>query len=113
MKPANSDTGKTASLRQHGALNPHPEKVADKEFLANDFFDAQDLIQVKYEMVRRVRQQGQPVTTVAAAFGLSRTSYYEVQAAFEQNGFPGLLPQKPGPRHFCCLSSGIPKMLLR
>lgn len=99
MKSANGEIGKAASLKQHGALNPHPEKVADKEFLTNDFFDSQDLVQVKYEMVRRVRQQGQPVTKVAAAFGLSRTSYYEVQAAFEQNGLPGLLPQKPGPRH--------------
>ncbi len=98
---------KTASLRRYGALNPHPEKVADEEFLANDFFDAHDLVQVKYEMVRRVQQQGQSVTRVAAAFGLSRTSYYEAQAAFEDGGLPGLIPQRPGPRRAHKLSDEV------
>jgi transposase len=89
---------KVASLKQHGALNPRPEKVADAEFLSSEFFDANDLVQVKYEMVRRVRQQGQSVTQVAAAFGVSRTAYYETQAAFEEAGLPGLMPRRPGPR---------------
>jgi transposase len=91
------DDGKTKSLQQYGALNPHPEKVTDEEFLSNDFFDARDLVQVKYEMVRRV-QTGRQVKQVAKAFGLSRTSYYEAQTAFEKAGLPGLLPQRPGPR---------------
>src|SRR2546430_13430269 len=36
---------------------------------ASDFFDARDAVQVKYEMVRKVRAGGAPVTQAAAAFG--------------------------------------------
>ena len=46
---------KGESLRQQGVLNPHPEKVADPLFHDSEFFDPRDLVQVKYEMLRRVR----------------------------------------------------------
>jgi transposase len=49
-------------------------------------------------MLRRVRVDGQPVSLSAAGFGLSRPSYYQAQAAYEQGGLPALLPKKPGPR---------------
>jgi hypothetical protein len=48
---------KEAALRQARCLNPHPEHVRDPAFLASEFFDARDLVQVKYEMVRRRRQR--------------------------------------------------------
>ena len=51
---------KTEALRQQGCLHPHPEKVTDEAFDANEFFDPRDLVQVKYEMLRRVRVDGQP-----------------------------------------------------
>jgi transposase len=60
-----------------------------------DFFDARDLVQVKYEMVRRVRAQGQPVSRAAAAFGFSRPSYYQAAGAVDA---AGLVPARPGPR---------------
>ena len=43
---------KEAALAEARCINPHPEPVADAEFLASDFFDARDAVQVKYEMVR-------------------------------------------------------------
>ena len=46
---------KEAALAQARCLNPHPEQVADPEFGASDFFDARDAVQVKYEMVRKVK----------------------------------------------------------
>ena len=46
---------KGESLRQQGVLNPHPEKVAEPLFHGSEFFDPRDLVQVKYEMLRRVR----------------------------------------------------------
>ena len=61
---------KAHALRQRGSLNPRPETVADPLFATSDFFDARDLVQVKYEMVRRVRVDGQPVSRSAAAFGV-------------------------------------------
>jgi transposase len=89
---------KIASLLQEGSLNPHPEEVADPLFASSDFFDSRDLVQVKYEMVRRVRIDGEPVSQSAAAFGFSRPSFYQAQAALEREGLPGLVPKKRGPR---------------
>jgi transposase len=93
------DTRKTEALRQRGSLNPHPEKVADPVFQERDFFDARDLVQVKYEMLRRVKVDQAAVTQASAAFGLSRVSFYQAQSAFAQQGLFGLLPEKRGPRH--------------
>ena len=89
---------KEAALAQSRCLNPHPEQVHDPAFLASDFFDARDAVQVKYEMVRKVRAEGAPVTAAAAAFGYSRPSYYEAAAALEASGLEGLVPARPGPR---------------
>ncbi len=38
---------KTAALREARCLNPHPELVSDERFLAGEFFDARDVVQVK------------------------------------------------------------------
>jgi transposase len=89
---------KEAALAAARCLNPHPEQVRDPEFLASEFFDARDVVQVKYEMVRKVKADGVPVTTAAAAFGYSRPSYYEAAAALEASGLEGLVPARPGPR---------------
>jgi transposase len=89
---------KIDALRQRGSLNRHPERVADPLFQTSDFFDARDLVQVKYEMVRQVRVDGQPVRHSAAAFGFSRPTFYQAQTRLEGGGMAALVPQKPGPR---------------
>lgn len=90
---------KAAALRTNHALHRHPERITDPDFLAGaPFLDPRDLVQVKYEMLRRVRRDGLPVNRAAAAFGFSRPIFYQSAAAFDASGLPGLLPQKPGPR---------------
>ena len=89
---------KADALREASCLNPHPEGVTDPLFAASDFFDPRDLVQVKYEMVRRVRTDGLPVATSANAFGFSRPSFYDAQARLQREGLWGLLPRKRGPR---------------
>ena len=81
-----------------GLFAPHPEQVTDELFLTQEFFDARDLVQVKYEMLRRVQSEGQSVSQSAANFGFSRPSFYHAQAAFQQGGLPALMPQKRGPK---------------
>lgn len=102
---------KAQALRDHGCLNPHPERVADPAFVGDDFFDARNVVQVKYEMLRRVRVDGNPVATSAAAFGLSRPTFYHAQTAFERDGLGGLVPSKPGPRHAHKLSEDVVDLL--
>src|SRR5258708_3848290 len=89
---------KEAALAGARCLNPHPEQVTDPEFLSSGFFDARDAVQVKYEMVRKVKAGGAPVTEAAEAFGYSRPAYYTAAAALEASGLDGLVPARPGPR---------------
>jgi transposase len=95
QKPKGDDF-KEKALRDCGALNTHP--VSDALFNDNDFFDSRDLVQVKYEMLRRVHKEGEPVALAAASFGFSRPSFYKSLRAFEREGIAGLLPRKRGPR---------------
>jgi transposase len=89
---------KVAALRAERSLNPRPEAVRDEAFRESEFLDARDLVQVKYEMVRRVRVEGEPVSRSAAAFGFSRPSFYQARAALQQGGLAALVPARPGPR---------------
>jgi transposase len=89
---------KAEALRAQGALHPRPDAVRDPLFGSHEFFDARDLVQVKYEMLRRVDVDGQPVSQAAEAFGCSRPTFYQAHAAFKTQGLPGLVPRKRGPR---------------
>ena len=89
---------KTEELVASRTLNPHPEAVQDEAFASGEFFDARDLVQVKYEMVRRVAADGVTVTEAASCFGFSRQSYYTASQALAEGGLAALVPAKPGPR---------------
>ena len=102
---------KEEALRAARALNPRPEAVTAPEFASSEFFDPRDLVQVKYEMLRRQRQDGSTVRDAAAAFGFSRPSFYEAKAAYEAAGMPGLLPRRPGPRRAHKLSETLVERL--
>jgi transposase len=97
----------TPPAEERGSLNPRPDRVADPLFAASDFFDARDVVQVKYEMVRRVRVEGQPVRHSATAFGFSRPSFYPAQARLARGGLAALIPNKPGPRRSHKLDSEV------
>jgi transposase len=109
MKRANSGKtkravdAKTEALRQQGTLHPNPEAVRDEAFQRDEFFDPRDLVQVRYEMLRRRKVDGDDVTQVADNFGISRQAYYVTEAAFEKKGIAGLLPRPRGPQraHKC------------
>ncbi len=98
---------KLDTLRQRGALHARADEVTDPSFLENEFFDPHDLVQVKYEMLRRVRVDCQPVARAARAFGFSRPSFYQAQAALARAGLCGLLPAKRGPRRAHKLSADV------
>ena len=95
---ADKGKGKADSLRRHGTLNRRADRVNDGLFLSDGFFDPRDLVQVRYEMLRRVRVEGRSVSETARSFGVSRPTWYQSAEAFEENGLAGLVPQRPGPR---------------
>ena len=72
--------------------------MRDALFADNPFFDPKDLVQVRYEMVRRHKTDGIPISDVAAIFGVSRPTFYKAQDTLAAAGLVGLLPQPRGPR---------------
>lgn len=93
-----TDRDKVASLRNSGTLNRSAKSVKDTFFQNNHFFDARDIVQVKYELLRRVQTEGISVAEAAKNFGVSRLSYYRILAVFNECGLQGLVPQKRGPK---------------
>src|SRR6266536_823640 len=94
-----TDDGKTRALAASRTLNPRPEKVTDAAFAPGSFYDPADLVQVKYEMVRRSEIGGVPAAAAAAAFGFSRQSLYTAKSALAEQRLAGLaaaLQQRTG-----------------
>lgn len=98
--PAGRDRkrSKSEALAEDGALNPAPEKVRDPKFQKDGFFDPRDIVQVKYEMLRRASAEKASVTDVSEEYGVSRPTYYQAKADFDEGGIAGLVPKKRGPR---------------
>ena len=93
-----SKRSKTEALIEEGTLNPAPNKVRDPKFRAGEFFDPRDVVQVKYELLRRVSIDKVSVTEASDEYGVSRPTYYQAKADFDVAGVAGLVPAKPGPR---------------
>jgi transposase len=89
---------KTKELKRTGTFNPHAETVTDPLFQQNPFFDPQDLLQARYEMLRRHTAEQKSVLDAATAFGVSRPTFYQAQEAFQRSGLAGLLPDRRGPK---------------
>lgn len=107
MSQKNSEPSKIDALKRNGTFNKRAKTVQDDLFVENDFFDPQDLLQVKYEMLRRAGIDGQSITEVCSRFGFSRLSFYRLQTAFRQSGLAGLLSRKRGPRQAHKLSEDV------
>lgn len=99
-RPKKPVDDKIERLKTDGALNPHPQKVAEKTFSNSslEFFDPRDLVQVKYEMLRAVEKQGRSVKNASETFGFSRPAFYKAQSQFKQGGVGGLVKKRPGPK---------------
>ena len=98
MAKAKKPDPKSEALSQDGVLNPNPEAVRDDLFTGNPFFDAKDLVQVRYEMVRRHQVDGTAISDAAATFGVTRPTFYKAQNALQRAGLTGLLPSRRGPK---------------
>lgn len=96
--PMTKQPTKLDRLREMGMLNPQPQRVRAPQFVAAGFFDANDLLQVKYEMLRHARQDGVTKAEAAGLYGVSRPTFYQAEASFERAGLAGLLPQPRGPK---------------
>jgi transposase len=93
------DGERVRRLKKEGTLHPNPDKVRTDLLVKSPFFDANDLMQMKYEMLRSVSVDQQSVAEAADTFGLSRVAYYHAQEQYQRHGLAGLLPRRRGPKH--------------
>lgn len=96
--PSRRPTQRQQALSAQGAAHHNPQTVIDPLFRDSAFFDPNDLVQVKYEMLRSVQLGTHRVVQAAEAFGLSRPVFYVTRDLFNREGLPGLLPRKRGPK---------------
>lgn len=95
----NTHDSKRNQLREAGLLHPQPESVRDSLFEeAPEFFDAEDLLQVRYEMLRAHLVERDAIRAICQRYGVSRQTFYNLQAKFRSEGTAGLLPKRPGPK---------------
>ena len=97
-RPSRRRTQRQQALSALGAAHPHPHAVTDSLFRDSAFFDPNDLVQVKYEMLRSVQLGTRQVVRAAQAFGFSRPVFYVTRDLVNREGLPGLLPRKRGPK---------------
>ena len=95
---SNKEKEKIGFLKESGTFNPNASAVKDELFIKNDFFDPRDMMQVKYEILRRVSKEKSEVKEAVRLFGMSRQYYYKIKDVFDQKGIAGLLPGKRGPK---------------
>lgn len=112
--PARDDRkrAKADALAEDGTLNPAPDKVGDPKFQEGGFFDPRDVVQVKYEMLRRVSVEKMSVTDVSNQYGVSRPTFYQAKADFDEAGIAGLVPQKRGPHGSHKIQSNVRAFLI-
>ena len=98
MEGRKRDAAKRRALDQNNTLNKNADKVVDPKFKNIAFFDPDDIVQVKYEMLRSVQKNGAGIIKASKSFGFSRITFYKLSKAFKELGLAGLIPQKKGPR---------------
>jgi transposase len=89
---------KRQALQATGTFNPRAERVRHGLFQDSDFFDPQDLLQLKYESLRALEQEDCSIARAAQEFGLSRPTIYQAKTQFQTGGLEGLLPRQRGPK---------------
>jgi len=104
--PARSPA-KRQTLKESGTFNPRADQVHQKLFEQSDFFDPEDILQLKYETLRALEKDGYSIAKAAGEFGLSRPTIYQAQDQFAEGGLEGLLPRKRGPKSAHKLTSEV------
>lgn len=98
MPDNSSPANKRQALQASGTFNPRHARVHHPLFRESEFFDPQDLLQLKYESLRALQKDHYSLAQAASEFGLSRPTLYQAREHFQAGGLEGLLPAKRGPR---------------
>jgi transposase len=92
----NAKKTKHEALKEAKAWNPQAELVKADIFHSHPFFDPEDRVQVKYEMIRAREIERVPLKEACAQFGFTRESYRHILERFRSEGIGGLFELKRG-----------------
>ena len=90
---------KQETLVDNGTYNKNHDKVKEQRFASDDFYDPQDLAQVKYEMLRTARETERNIDEIADKFGYSRAAFYKIKTSFDERGVSAFVSGKSGPKN--------------
>ena len=86
-------------LLENGTFNRNYGKVMEHRFISDNFYDPQDLVQVKYEMLRTSNETSRKIEEIAGKFGFSRAAFYKIKTSYEKEGISAFVPEKSGPKN--------------
>ena len=104
---------KRAFLAGQGLLHGRPERVVHPLFQRLDFFDPDDLAQVRYEMLRTARVDEVTVAEACRLFGFSREYFYQLERDFMACGYVALIGAPRGRRPLIGVNQEIINFLLQ
>lgn len=87
-----------AGTKTHRYPQSTPRHHYRSPFPGESILRRRDLLQVRYEMLRRHTAENMSILDAAATFGVSRPTFYQAQSAFNRSGLAGLLPRPRGPK---------------
>ncbi len=87
---------KESRLRKSNTFNPKRDKIKDSIF-KDEIMDPQDLLQVRYEMVRAIEYDNKPIGEVSSAYGVSVTTARRYIDDLKKGGLKALVPGPKGP----------------
>lgn len=92
-----ADVRKRETLRAQGTLYATPDKVKAEVFSTHpEFFDSEDKLQVRYELLRAAARGEMTVSQACQTYGVSRQTFYTLQRSFQARGVSGLIDGKRG-----------------
>lgn len=99
-------------LSSEGLINPKPDRVKHQLFQLNNFFDPNDLPQVRYELIRSARVENYSVSQACRIFGFSREYFYKFERSFMERGFVAMLGSHKGRRPLLALNNEIVNLII-
>jgi transposase len=102
---------KQCILVENGTFNRNYGKVQEERFTSDAFYDPQDIVQVKYEMLRTANETQRSIEEIAGKFGFSRAAFYKIKTSYNAEGVSAFVPDKSGPKNALKLTSEHQKFI--
>ena len=88
---------KQSRLKESNTFNSKSDKITANIFADNELMDPQDLLQVRYEMVRAIEYEKKPIKEICTEYGVSATTARRYLDDLKKGGLIALVPEPKGP----------------